>query len=103
MKYARTPFLRLGVIHNFAVGLCFFLMTCLVSPLPIAQAAETLINFDNVADGEGIGARYPGVTFSNPLGGGGVGGVYARKGTGHVSSPADAAPSPPQCGVGNPP
>ncbi len=46
----------------------------LMNPLPCAQAAGTLINFDDVTDGTQINTHYPGVTFTNPLGGN----IYAR-------------------------
>src|SRR4051794_6787081 len=91
MKYACTPFRRPGVIQNFAVGLFFSLVSCLVSPLPIARAAQTLIQFDDQFGDFRVDNYYPGVTFTNPLGGG----VFARQGTGYAPSPPDSAPSPP--------
>ena len=50
---------------------------------PAARAAETLINFDDVADGTAINTHYPGLTFSNPVG---SGSIYARTGNGFAPS-----------------
>lgn len=57
----------------------------LVNPLPCARATETLINFDDVADGTQINTHYPGVTFTNPIGGN----IYARTGSGFAPSPSN--------------
>jgi len=48
----------------------------------VVQAAETLINFDDVAGGTLINTHYPGVTFTNPIGGN----IVARSGAGSAPS-----------------
>ena len=58
------------------------LLLWLLSPLPVAEAREILIHFDDVADGTIINTHYPGVTFSNPMGGN----IYARDGSGFASA-----------------
>lgn len=57
----------------------FFLVLWCASTivLPAAQ-----INFDDAADGTMINTRYPGVTFSNPVGGN----IFARSGAGFAPS-----------------
>lgn len=62
--------------------LALLLLASLFSAHPLAQAAPTLIHFDDAADGAVINTRYPGVTFTNPIGGN----IYARTGFGGAPS-----------------
>jgi CSLREA domain-containing protein len=48
----------------------------------MARAAQTVINFDDVADGTVINTHYAGLTFTNPVGGN----IYARTGSGFAPS-----------------
>lgn len=55
--------------------------TLVVTPAP---SAATTINFDNVANGTDISNAYAGVTFSDPVDGGGI---FARASTTNASAP----------------
>jgi CSLREA domain-containing protein len=59
-----------------------FLSASLISVHPAAQAAQTTINFDDVAGGTMINTHYAGVTFTNPIGGN----VFAKSGLGFAPS-----------------
>lgn len=59
-----------------------FLICCWLTPRPMVQASETLINFDDVPGETVINTHYPGLTFTNPIGGN----VVARNGLGNAPS-----------------
>jgi hypothetical protein len=58
------------------------LMFWLMTPLSTIRAAETLINFDDVAGETIINTHYSGLTFTNPIGGN----IVARNGGGFAPS-----------------
>ena len=66
----------------------FWKSICLLLPSLFAlcfgqlRATAATINFDDAADGANINTRYPGVTFSNPVGGN----IFARSGAGSAPS-----------------
>lgn len=59
--------------------LYFILVAFIVLP---RTATAALIHFDDAADGAIINTRYPGITFTNPVGGN----IFARNGSGFAPS-----------------
>jgi len=59
---------------NICCRLLLLPLLWLVILFPCVHATETLINFDGLADGTQINTFYPGVTFTNPIGGN----IFAR-------------------------
>ncbi len=55
--------------NKFRIGFSFLLFIWLIIAHQNAPAHETFINFDDVAAGTIINTYYPGVTFTNPIGG----------------------------------
>ncbi len=77
----------MAFIRIFTFRVSFLVVAC-VAFLGHPPAAESaVINFDDAPDGTVINTRYPGVTFSNPVGGN----IFARSGFGAAPSSPNVA------------
>ena len=62
--------------------LLFLLLALVGFSAPPREASAGTINFDDAPDGTVINTRYPGITFTNPIGGN----IFARHGSGFAPS-----------------